>query len=216
VLSAQHATALAEERARIARDLHDELGSRLTALAMRTELAGRELNGNAPRNWASLADESRALAERMRDVIWAVDPECDLLEALAARLAADAENFLVTAGIRLRLEIPEALPNLSISAEARHHLSMVAKEALHNVVKYSHASEVRLGLDVATGQLKMLISANGVGFQSESEQGHGFANMRARIQSLGGNLQIDSRPGKGVTIRADVPVARLNRTKPAL
>jgi signal transduction histidine kinase/ligand-binding sensor domain-containing protein len=213
VLFAQHSAALAGERARIARDLHDELGSRLTALAMRTELAGRDLNGKAPKNWSALADESRALAERMRDVIWTVDPECDSVEALATRLAADAEEFLGGAGLRLRLDLPEALPNIELSADARHQLSMVSKEALHNVIKHARASEVRLGLDLCKGQLHLRISDNGIGFSQGCAHGHGLANMRERISALDGRFEIDSAPGKGVTIKAAVPLSALNRAK---
>lgn len=213
ILRLEREQALQLERARIARDLHDELGSRLTALALHSDLAGRNPNKTGEEHWRSLAAESRALAERMRDVIWAVDPECDSLEALASRLAGHAEEFLGTAGIRLRLELPEVLPTLPMSADARHQLTMVAKEALHNVLKHARASEVRLAVELRDGVLRLCVSDNGAGLAESRHGGRGLANMRARVQALGGVLRIQSQPGQGTAIEASVTLKNLGQPR---
>lgn len=209
LVAGQH-HALAEERARIARDLHDELGSRLTALAVRTELAVRTSDDRKDGRFQSLAAESRALAERMRDVIWTVDPECDSLEALAARLTEQAEEFLGAAGIRLRLDLPDALPGLLLSAEARHQLSMVAREALHNVVKHAHASEVQLGMELHEAKLRLRIIDDGTGLDESRRGGRGVGNMRVRVHSLGGTFQVHSRCGQGTAVEVTVPLKNLS------
>ena len=209
ILCLEHEQSLARERTRIARDLHDELGSRLTALAVRADMAGTAANGEGAKLRA-FAVESRALAERMRDVIWAVDPECDSLEALVSRLTGQAEEFLGTTGVRLRLELPETLPALPLSAEARHQLTMIAKEALHNALKHSGATEVRLGVELTAESLSLRVSDNGAGFDAARPGGRGLANMRERLRALGGLLEIDSRTNHGTIIQATVPRAQLN------
>ena len=206
ILRLENQRSLEQERARIARDLHDELGSRLTALSVRAELAGR--NGSDDQ-FRAFADESRALAERMRDVIWAVDPECDSLEALVSRLTEHAEDFLSVAGIRLRLELPDTLPTVPLSADARHQLTMVAKEALHNALKHARAAEVRLRVELRGDELRLRVSDDGAGFGEDRPGGRGLANMRRRLEALGGALEIHSRPGEGTRIEAAVPLRRL-------
>jgi signal transduction histidine kinase len=205
ILKLEQTQAVHEERARIAQDLHDELGSRLTALAVRTELAGRNPNGSAGEKFRALATESRALAERMREVIWTADPECDSLEALAARLSEHAEEFLAAAGIRLRLDFPETFPAMPVSAEARQQLTMIAKEALHNVFKHARASEVRLKLQLSDGELLLSVCDNGVGFDAVRPNGRGLVNMRTRVERLGGALHIHSSRESGTVVEARVP-----------
>ena len=205
----EHQHALQSERARIARDLHDELGSRLTALALRAEMAGQDSSGAAAEKAQSVADESRALAERMREVIWTVDPDCDSPEALASRLTDYAEEFLGSARIRLRLDLPENFPAVTLSADARQQIILIAKEALHNVVKHARASEVRLSLQVQGAQLALSIQDNGHGLNGSRQQGRGLANMRQRARILGGVFEIHSTAGAGTTIQVSFPLQNL-------
>jgi len=207
----EHEQALQSERARIARDLHDELGSRLTALAMRAEMAGQHSSGVAADNARAVADESRALAERMRDVIWTVDPECDSLEALASRLTEHAEEFLGSAGIRLRLDLPESFQSVTLSADARQQLTLIAKEALHNVVKHARATEVRLTLELRDSELSLSIQDDGQGLNGAGQTGRGMANMRQRTHALGGAFEIRSAGSGGTVVRVKFPLKNLSQ-----
>jgi ligand-binding sensor domain-containing protein/signal transduction histidine kinase len=199
------------ERTRIARDLHDELGSRLTALALRAELGARNSGIMDAQNGKVLALESRALAERMRDVIWAVDPECDSLEAFIAYLTEHADEFSGATGIRLRLELPETLPALPLNTGVRNQLTMFAREALHNVSKHARASEVRIRLECDDGQLRLSMSDDGVGLDPSSAGGRGLGNMRQRVEALGGVFRISSPNSNraGTTVEAIIPLKGL-------
>ena len=208
ILKLEQSRALLVERDRIARDLHDELGSRLTALALRAELA-RQTESNSAASLQTLASDSRALAEQMRDVIWAVDPEGDSLEAFTAHLSGRAEDFLGIADVRLRLVLPDVLPKLALSAQARHQLALAAKEALHNVVKHARASEVTLHLELNGGELHLRVADDGIGFDEARPRGRGLANMKARIENLGGRFHIHSTVGRGTSIEMKVPLEKL-------
>jgi signal transduction histidine kinase/ligand-binding sensor domain-containing protein len=224
--------ALHEERSRIAKDLHDELGANLTGVALQVEVARRRLDRPAvlEEDLQNVAQSIRSLVDRMREVVWAVNPQCDTLESFCTYLAQYAENFLATAGLRCRLDLPEQVPAETLSAETRHHLILVIKEALNNAAKHACASEVRLGLSCGAERLVLTIEDNGRGFPTptlpdpddqrgrlstgkgagpaESGSGRGLGNMQRRIQSLGGQLELASRPGAGARITLQVPLAR--------
>ncbi len=210
--------ALQEERGRIAKDLHDDLGANLTGIAMQIEVARKELDrpDAAQLHLQAIAQAARAMAERMRDVVWSLNPQCDTLESFCAYVSDFAEGFLRTAGLRCRLDLPEELPERQLSAEARHHLMLVVKEALNNTARHAVASEVRIGLDVGANALSLTIADNGRGFPpgqappasgpaaldprpahraAGNGGGRGLANMRRRVTALGGDFTLHSEAG---------------------
>jgi len=147
LLKLEEQRALASERTRIARDLHDDLGTALTGLALELDVVGRETK-ESPRaeRLAGTAQRTRALAERMREVVWTVNPNCDTVSSLADFLEQQVSQFLRSDGIRVRLEFPEDIPSLPLGAEARHHLALSVREALTNVVRHAQATEVVLSI----------------------------------------------------------------------
>ncbi len=201
------------ERARIARDLHDDVGANLTGLALRAELASRRLPPEASRELDSFARDARHLVDHMREVIWAVNPTCDTLESLVSYIVDYAEVFLERAGVSCRLDVPDHLPSAVVHAEARHQLLMVVKEALTNAVRHSEAAIVALQVRYERKRLTVTIADNGKGFGSEnsprfrpSPHGLGLENMQRRLRAVGGSVTVASELGDGTRVDASLPI----------
>ena len=145
----------------------------------------------------------------MDEIVWAVNPRHDTAEGLASYLEQFALQFLGTAGIRCRLDLPIQLPLQPVTAEIRHNLFVALKEALHNAVKHSGASEVRISLRLAKGALSLSIADNGRGLNlaGGNSSGNGLTNMSLRLQQIGGRCEIRGAPGEGVKIVFTVPVS---------
>jgi signal transduction histidine kinase len=218
ILRLEQATALATERTRIARDLHDDLGTALTALALELDVIRRK-RAHEPHTepLSDTARRARDLAERMREVVWAINPHCDTVPNLALFLEDQAARFLENAGIRCRLEFPEHVPSLALSAQVRHQLILSIRESLSNIVRHSAASEVVLRLLLANGAIGIEIADNGSGFKVPETfpPGHGLANLRARLASVGGTFKLDSTPGQGTRACFSVPVPNSTTQEPA-
>lgn len=206
ILLADQNAALERERARIARDLHDDLGSALTGLALEADVSRRSLGGSSEA-LDRIANGSRLLVDRMREVVWAINPGCDNLDGLAGFFAEHAERLLQSSGIRCRLDIPvDEISGIVLNSEPRHHLFSAYKEALHNLVKHSGASVASIALTVSHDELRIQIKDDGRGFDPGVTSGNGLRNMRERIGLAKGRLQIQSAPGKGTIVNICVPL----------
>jgi signal transduction histidine kinase len=197
--------AVEHERARIARDIHDELGSHLTRITMLSEPARHEPTVPPPAatNVRQIHDIARELTRTMDEIVWAVNPHHDTPEGLASYLEQFALPFLGVAGVRCRLDMPLQLPLWPLTAETRHNVFLAFKEALHNAVKHSGASEVRIVLTVDAGVLILSVEDNGRGFDPAAANlnGNGLENMRRRLEEIGGQCEVVSAPGQGVKIK---------------
>ena len=206
--------AVERERARIARDIHDELGASLTRIAMLSQSAGTardhpETDGHLDR----IHDTALELTRAMDEVVWAVNPRNDTLDSLAAYLGSYAQDFLASARIRCRLDMPLHLPPWPLTSEVRHDLFLAFKEALNNAVKHAGSAEVRISLQTEPGGFSLLIEDKGRGFPADTLEpilpqnpgrpasGHGLLNMRQRLMQIGGRCEIRSAPGKGTVVR---------------
>ena len=202
--------AVERERVRIARDMHDQLGAGLTQIGLLGEFARRAAkNTNGAEGHAEkICDAARELAQTLDEIVWMVNPRNDTLHKLGIYLAAYAEEFFQAADIRCRLDIPPGLPEVPLSAELRHNLFLVVKEALNNVVKHSRATEVWVHLALVQGVLEIAIEDNGVGFAAETADPSrcGLANMRERMGEIEGAFLVTSHAGQGTCIRLRVPV----------
>jgi len=213
VLLAEQSASLERERARIARDLHDDLGTALTGLALEADLARRKhANGSAPA-LERISSGSRELADRMREVVWAINPRCDDVDNLAGFFAQYAEEFLGAAGLRCRFELQVEIEGVSLGAEARHQLFSAFKESLHNVVKHARASTVELRIEMASGSLNIEIVDDGNGFCAGAltASGNCLRNMRERLNGLGGEARIEQNGSRGTRVIFCVPIERLGK-----
>ncbi|HEY1787561.1 MAG TPA: two-component regulator propeller domain-containing protein [Verrucomicrobiae bacterium] len=200
------------ERTRIARDIHDDLGAHLTRITMISESA-RADSKNPARIMGGLEQIygiAHELTQSMDEIVWAVSPRHDTLESLAAYLEKFSQDWLAAAGIRCRIDMPIQYPDWHLTSEIRHNLFLACKEALHNVVKHSGASEVCIRLVIAEKSSRLSIEDNGCGFSLENHphsesfncptSGNGLENMHRRLSAIGGNCDIESRPGKGTKV----------------
>lgn len=211
--------ALERERARIAQDIHDDLGASLTRIGLLSEsTAGDlEIKGRAATNLEQILSTTRELTRSMDEIVWAVNPRHDTLESLTNYISQFSQDFLSAAKIRCRLVLPMQLPDIFVRSEVRHNLFLAIKEALHNIVKHSKASEVRLTLRFVPGGLQFSIADNGPGFDLEHPgdvhgrdrhaMGNGLPNIQARLILIGGKSTIQSAPGEGTTVEFFVPLA---------
>ncbi|MBI2946374.1 MAG: hypothetical protein HYY23_01935, partial [Verrucomicrobia bacterium] len=204
--------ALLSERVRIARDLHDHLGAGLTDLALAGDLVRQQIDqSGAPQVLAArLSESARELTRTMGEVIWMIDPTKDTLRSFLSFVSSYAERFFAGSALRLRFEFPPEVPDLILSAELRHSLVMVAKEALNNVAKHAQASEARIKLHLSDQELHLSIEDDGQGFVTTAvvAERHGLANMRQRLRDLGGQVEIESATGQGTRVHARVRVPR--------
>ena len=202
------------ERARIARDIHDDLGANLTEITLLSELAQ---SADAPVNEVRtdvkrIADKARALTHSLDEIVWAVNPRNDTLDSFVTYACIQAEEYLKTAGIRCRLKAPESVPAYALETSVRHSLFLVVKEALNNVVKHAAASEVMLSFAVQRNILEVVIRDDGRGFDPAAgtgaaagkRMGNGMFNMRQRMRDIGATLDLQSAPGQGTTVRIGV------------
>ena len=213
MLARQHVEqqrALEQERARVARDLHDELGSDLTEVGM---LLTRALaDATTPERRAKYLEQTDAKARQMvtalDEIVWAMNPRHDSLGSLTSYFCLHADRFLSLAGIAWRLEKAVGVPDLAVDSRRRHQLFLAFKEALTNVVRHAHATEVRFSLVVESGKVQLTVADNGRGLSviAVSDGMDGVANLRARCEKLGGRFEIESAPGGGTTVRFHVPV----------
>jgi signal transduction histidine kinase len=212
LLEVEGQRALASERARIARDLHDDLGTALTGHALQLDVIRREAQAlpRVSERLAQAATGMRDLAERLREVIWSANPRCDTVSSLASFLEQQAGQFLGTAGLRVRIDFPENIPALALNGMARHQLALGVREALSNIVRHAGATEAVLSLAIEDGWLIVGVADNGHGFKGGSavEIGHGLANLRERFEQMGGTFECISAPGAGAKIRFRLAVAR--------
>jgi signal transduction histidine kinase/ligand-binding sensor domain-containing protein len=202
--------ALNEQRKRIARDIHDELGAQLTRIAQ----LGDEADGaaaSAERVRRRVQHISRIAEEAVDSIgglVWANNPEYDTLEDLVAYLREYAANYLAESGIQTHFQLPETVPALPVTGLCRRNLVMLVKEALQNVRKHADASRVALRITVEDGVLELEVADDGQGLSTNEagRAGNGLANMRERVAELDGEVRIESHPGKGTRIQVRVPL----------
>ncbi len=201
--------AVEEERTRMARDIHDEMGARFTQISL---LAGRALK-------AAPADESvrepirtingavKELAAALEEIVWAANPSHDSLEGFSNYLSQYTVAALRDAGLRCRLDIPTLLPTRTLASGLRHRLMMVVKEALNNALKHARATEVRVQLEFEGERLRVTVTDNGDGFDpAMAKRGNGLEHSGRRMEEIGGTCVVESQPGAGTCVRLGVPL----------
>lgn len=201
--------ALEDERSRISRDMHDEVGASLTEIAILSDLALRR-NGEAAqarRDLEKISARSRAMLDAIGEIVWALNPAHDRARHLASYLRAYASEVAESAGLNAELAFDDAA-DVSLSSEYRRNVFLIAKEALANAANHARARTVRVELDISEGRLRLVIVDDGIGFAgADRAQGHdGLANMGRRAHALGARLTVESEPGRGTRIELDAPL----------
>ena len=207
-------------RTSIATDLHDDIGSTLTEMALFSDVALRELKSRSGDGKGADADmgkvsgllreigsTSRTLIDAMNDIVWAVDPKNDSFEFLLLRMKTHAGRVLEAKGINYEIDIPPELAHLRLPLGFRRRFFLVFKEALNNVLKHAAPTRVMLTIKKEKRLLLMTIGDNGIGFDPKIHfQGNGLRNMKERALSLNGDLTITSAPSSGTMVSLRVPI----------
>jgi ligand-binding sensor domain-containing protein/signal transduction histidine kinase len=196
--------AVERERLRIAKDMHDDLGARLTKVSILLGMSDRA-TGDPARMRSHLREITIATvdAERaMDEIVWAVDPKYDSLKGLLSYVSAYAQEYLEPADVRCRVDIPDSIPDRELTAEERHAMFSVVKESLTNILKYAGASEVHIQAEIRDGGFSLTVMDDGKGFDPAgvAEFRNGLKNMAARMIQIGGTCAIHSAPGAGTTV----------------
>lgn len=204
--------ALEEDRMRIARDMHDDLGTRVTFINMSAALARSEIDRspeNARRHLSRMTDSARELVGAMDDLVWAVDPTNDTLDDLASHITRLSAEMFRDSEVRCRLDIPSFLPSIPLGSEFRHNVALAVKEALHNVLRHAGPCEVFVSLVFDGTTLTITIRDTGQGFDAPSRSGrHGLGNLATRFEQIGGKCEILSSQGGGTCVSLSCPIVR--------
>jgi len=201
---------MAQERARIARDLHDELGSGLTEITMLGVRAQSAITPPEKRagHLEQMGEKARQMVMALDEIVWAMNPTHDSLASMVSYFSIYAERFLGLANITWRLEGPFNSDDHVVDSQHRHELFLAFKEALTNIVKHSEATEVRLNIQVERSQICLTIADNGKGWVKLGQQEgmDGLANMRTRLEKMGGRFAFNSKADEGTTVRFELPL----------
>jgi len=205
---------LEKERARIAQDLHDDLGANLTQivfLSQRVEAAQQDAQ-EVDRWFRLIPATARKTIQSLDEIVWAINPRHDSLESFANYLSQFAQQHMNLARVRCVLDVPMVLPAMALTAEVRHKLLLAAREALQNVATHAAATEAQVMLQLDDKALTITITDNGRGFDTGniSGEGNGLPNMRRRLEDIGGRTEIISEPGKGTTVRLELQREQLH------
>jgi len=194
---------LERERARIAKDIHDDLGASLTLIAVLGDLAKKE---KAAERLEKMSSTAREAVKSLDEIVWAVNPRNDTLAHLIDYTGQFAADYLRDVSIRCLLDVPDHTPVRAVPSNVRHNLFLVVKEALQNIVKHAHASEVWLRVQIGERSLRIAVEDNGCGFDRAPQDAwaDGLRNMRQRLAEIGGDCQIQSQVGRGTTITIEL------------
>jgi signal transduction histidine kinase len=198
---------LERERARIAQDIHDGVGANLTEIAWLAEVTEKvAVNPEEVRTQSQkISGTARATVQLFDEIVWAVLPKNDTLTSLVQYLGRRVDEWFDNSPTRCWFTAPRELPDFVVPAEARHGFYLACKEALHNVNKHAHATEVQVQVTVDDSTLRVSIADNGRGFDPATVvEGHGLHNLKQRFQKLGGQFELHSQPGHGTRIQMSI------------
>jgi signal transduction histidine kinase/ligand-binding sensor domain-containing protein len=207
IKSLEEKQSLEKERKRIARDMHDEIGANLTRISLLSSILSSQ--SDKDKNSASLNQITCSVnetVEKLDEIVWAINPSNDNLKNLIAYISEYAENFFEASEIKCRFSLPETIVEINLTSEKRHHLFLVVKEALNNILKYSKAKRVSISLIIEPLFFKFIIKDDGIGFNPETKSltGNGIRNMEERISLIQSEFELISAEGKGSEIRLKI------------
>jgi len=208
---AEQEGALERERARIAQDLHDDLGSSLTRLSLLSGLikADKDNPEQVEAHAGKLAESADQTVRSLEEIVWAVRPGSDTLQSLVEYIAHFANELFEGNTTRCRLDLPPDLPARPLPPDVRHNIFLIVKEALTNALKHAGGSEVRVLAKMSAHTLEISVQDQGKGFDPASpaeSRRNGLGNMRRRAEAIGARLELQSTPGSGTTVRLVVNV----------
>jgi len=202
---------LEKERARIARDLHDELGSGLTELGMLADRISETTPVEIPPLLRGFGWRTRRLAAELSSIVWTMSSANGQLDALAVFIRQYAQRLFRHTGVSCNVNGVETIPAVAIAPEPQQQLLATVKEALNNIVKHAQATRAEINLKWENGIFEILIRDNGIGFdvaaKTAEADGNGLRNMHSRAAEIQGSLVLESAPNRGTTLLLRFPIS---------
>jgi signal transduction histidine kinase len=200
VLSAQQ-----DERSRISADMHDELGSGVTAIRLLSEIARQKTKDHPVEEISRISYNANELMTKMNAIIWSMNPGNDTVNSLVAYIRSYASEYLDNFDMAYHITVPDHVPNSMISGVKRRNIFLVLKESINNVMKHAAATEVRISI-AFNHQMIIEISDNGKGINNDqlNQFGNGLKNMQRRMESIGGRFSIYNHDG--ATVKLEIPL----------
>ncbi len=198
---------LQKVRGKISADLHDDMGSTLSSIAILSDLAIKNKSGDKLNEFLyEIKDNALQLMEKMDDIVWSINPQNDSLDILLLRIRKFASGLFEAKNIEYQFTIGESIGNLKLTMEARRDIYLLLKEAINNLVKYAGCTEAGVFVTCVNRVLEIRITDNGCGFNPQIQKGNGLINMKNRAIEMGGDLVIKSVPLKGTDIILTVKI----------
>lgn len=201
--------AVADDRARISRDIHDDLGARLTEILLIGERGARHAEGTAAGPpLEKIVIKARNAVRSLEEIVWSANPRNDSLPRLVEYLCSTSEEICDSAGLRCWQEVPEMVPPLPLPPDYRHHLFLAVREAFHNIAKHSGAGDAWLEIGVSDGMIRITVEDNGSGLAGSvaARGADGLTNITTRMELCGGKMETLPRDGGGVHLSMVIPL----------
>jgi signal transduction histidine kinase len=201
VLAAQQ-----QERDRISADMHDELGSGMTAIRLMSEILKHKMKDQHFPELEKISSSANDLLSKMNTIIWTMKSSNDTLESLVAYIRAHATEYFDNTPIECKVNVPAVIPQVDISGEKRRNIFLSVKEALNNAMKHSQGTQIRIDIITLDNKLIIKVADNGVGINPEQLRrfGNGLSNMRRRMESINGSCKIEGEGSCVVTFEAPI------------
>lgn len=214
MLHIKNEQALERERLRIAHDIHDDLGARVTQISLLSAMSqdNSDFSEMARSNFEQISQMSRELVSALYQTVWAVNPENDNLDALGNYICQMVNQLCDRMQFRCRFDLSDLPRGIQVSSQIRHNISMAVKEAVHNVIKHAKASEVKINVEFTSNLLTVSVRDDGCGFQpAKNMTGNGLINMKRRLEDIGGSCSVESNLGRGTTVRLCLAIASADK-----
>jgi ligand-binding sensor domain-containing protein/signal transduction histidine kinase len=203
-------------RTRIATDLHDDIGSSLSQIAILSEVVRQRVGGHEEsvrEPLSQITGASSELMDSMSDIVWAIDPRKDHLSDLTHRMRRFSSDVFTARHIAFEFHAPDAARDIELGADVRRQVFLIFKESVNNIVRHSNCSSAAVAFSASRDHITLRISDNGTGFDTAGQwDGHGLSSMRKRTQELGGTLQVVSNNVGGTLVTLQVAGSRRSVT----
>ncbi|MEJ0106018.1 MAG: 7TM diverse intracellular signaling domain-containing protein [Bacteroidota bacterium] len=185
-----------EERDRISADMHDELGSGMTAIRLMSEIAKNKMKGNVPKEIEKISESANDVLNKMNAIIWTMNSGNDTVDNLVSYIRAFSQEYFDSTDIHCKINTPEQIQHKEITGDKRRNIFLAVKETLTNALKHSQADEIIIDIEI-NHSLKIRIADNGVGIDMNNLRpfGNGIQNIRRRMKTIGGDIQIANQKG---------------------
>ena len=197
------------ERMRIAREMHDDIGAGLTQISMISASAKLHIpaTNKTGSELEAISTTARQLVDNLSEIIWALNPGYNTLDILLSHLREQISKLTEYSKLNCRIDIAEDIPNLNLTNQQRRNILLVTKEIVHNAIKHCGGKNLKIAIMYKNARLHFDIADDGKGFSTEvTHAGNGMKNIKHRIEEIGGVLHMKSSPNAGCSYTYDFPL----------